>query len=533
MLDILIRNGDVVDGSGAPRRRADVAISGGRIVDIGMLAGAEAEMALDASGQVVTPGFIDMHSHADFSLPALPTADSLVVQGITTVVVGQCGLSPVPLFDDTREMVIGALTEPGASLPWGAWTTFASYLEYLRAVGVSLNVVPLVGQGVVRGGVMGFAPGPADPAQLARMQAQVARAMDSGAIGLSTGLVYPPGSFCQTEELIAVTRPVGERGGIYFSHIRGEDETLLEAIAEAILIGRESGAAVQISHLKAAGESNWPKSEQALALIDQARAEGLDVTADMYPYEGNSTTLTVVVPDWAHQGGMAVLLQRLADPESRERMRTDPHARRMTRMVGWDKVLISDSPRRPEYQGKSTHSLAATAAQAGPVRDGYTPYDWVLDALLETECNLGLTAFTISEENIKRQLRHEAVMIGSDGAGMATTGLLAGGLPHPRNFGTFPRVLRRYVREHPVLTLEEAIWKMSGFAARKLGWTDRGLVRKGFQADLVVLDPSTVADQATYAAPHAYPIGIPHVIVNGRLVVRDGVHTQARPGRVL
>ena len=272
MLNILIRNGQVVDGSGAPRRHADVGIAGDRIVEVGLLNGAEAEAVIDASGCVVTPGFVDMHSHTDFTLPIRPTADSLVHQGITTAVVGQCGASPVPLLDETREQVIAAMESKDVPLPWDRWSTFGSYLDYLAQIGTSINVVPLVGQGMVRQGVMGFVADPANKEEMARMQAEVITAMDEGAIGVSTGLIYPPGSYALTEELIGLTRPVGERDGFYFSHIRGEGNTLLEAVGEAIRIGRATGAAVQIAHFKAFGRDNWDKSALALDLIDQARA---------------------------------------------------------------------------------------------------------------------------------------------------------------------------------------------------------------------------------------------------------------------
>ena len=525
MLDILIQNGVVVDGSGAPRYRADVAIEGDRIVEVGRLGGTEARTAIDASGCVVTPGFVDMHSHTDFTLPIGPTADSLVHQGITTAVVGQCGASPAPLLDETREQVIAMMESEEAPLSWDEWSTFGSYLDYLTRIGFSINIVSLVGQGTVRAAVMGFSADPANEAQIARMQAEVARAMDEGAIGVSTGLIYPPGSYASTEELIAVARPAGERGGFYFSHIRGEGDTLLAAVAEAILIGRETGAAVQISHFKAAGRDNWGKSAQALELIDQARAEGLDVTTDMYPYLAGSTSLSAALPERAQEGGKEAILKRLADAETRQQMRADMQSTGFFRATEWDKVLISGSPKNRAYEGRSVADLAAEADKS--------PCDWIFDTLLETELDVSMITFMMSEENRKVELRHPAMMIGTDGEGRATEGPLGRGVPHPRNYGTYPRVLGRYVREQGVISLEEAIWKMSGFPAQKLRWMDRGLVKKGYKADLVILNPDTVADRATYESPHQYPVGIPHVIVNGRLVVHDNSHTQARPGRVI
>lgn len=525
MLDILIQNGQVVDGSGAPRRRVDVAIEGDRIVEVSQFEGAEAETVLDASGCVVTPGFVDMHSHADFTLPILPTADSLAHQGITTLVVGQCGASPAPLLDETREQVLAMMESEENPLPWDEWSTFGSYLDYLRRIGTSVNVVPLVGQGAVRSAVMAFAADPASDEQVAWMQAQVVKAMEEGAIGVSTGLIYPPGSYARTEELIAVTRPAGERDGFYFSHIRGEGDTLLEAVAEAIHIGRETGTAVQISHFKAAGRDNWEKSAPALELIDQARAEGLDVTADMYPYLAGSTGLVAALPEWAQEGGKEAIRQRLTDPETRQKMTADMQSTGFFRITEWDKVFISGSPRNRDYEGRCIADLAAEA--------GKSPHDWVFDALLETEGEMGMVLFTTSEDNRELELRHPAMMIGTDASGLATDGPLSKGLPHPRSYGTYPRVLGHYVRDQGVISLEEVVWKMSGFPAHKLRWTDRGLVKKGYKADLVILDPETVAERATYEAPHQYPAGIPHVMVNGKLVVHDNSHTQARPGSVL
>jgi len=521
MLDILIRNGWVVDGSGAPRRRADVAVEGGRIVEVGLLESAQAARVIDVAGAVVAPGFIDMHSHADFSLPVGPTADSMVHQGITTAVVGQCGDSPVPLLPETRAQVIAAAESAEYSLPWEAWSSFGSYLDHLQQTGISVNVVPLVGQGTVRAAVMGFAAGPANPEQVARMQAEVERALDEGAWGLSTGLIYPPGCFTPTEEIIALMQPVGRRGGLYFTHMRDEDAGLLDSIAEAVRIGRESGAGVEISHYKAVGRANWHLSARGLELIEQARSQGLDVSADLYPYLATATSLGSLLPDWAREGGKPAILARLADPQARRRMAADIAATGRA----WDQTLVSSSPRRREYEG---HDLATLAAQASK-----DPVEWLFDALLETELDIGRISFGMCEENRELELRYPAMMVGTDAASCAVEGPLSHGLPHPRTYGTFARVLGHYVRERRVLTLEEAVWRMTGLAAQKLRLRGRGFVRQGHKADLVVFDPLTVADLATYQAPHRYPAGISHVVVNGALVVDAGAHTQARPGEIL
>lgn len=522
MLDILIQNGWVVDGTGSPRYMADVAIEGDRIIDIGRMDGAEAKSFIDASGCVVTPGFVDMHSHSDFSLPVLPTADSLVHQGITTVVVGQCGSSPAPLLEETRKSVI---EKSAAPLPWDEWSTFGSYLDYMKRIGTSVNIVHLVGQGTIRSAVMGFAAGPANEAQMNKMKEEVVKAMDEGAIGVSSGLIYPPGSYARTEELIALTRPAGERDGFYFSHIRGEGDTLLEAIAEAIRIGRETDTAVQISHFKVSGERNWDRVTQALDLIDQANAEGLDVTADMYPYIAGSTSLVSLLPEWAQEGGKEDTLNRLSDAETRKRMVDEMRTATFFNEAEWNKIMVIGIPMKPEYEGRYIADLAADANKS--------PHDWVFDALLEAELNARMILFMMSEENRKVELPHPLMMIGTDGYGLAAEGPASRMATHPRSYGTYPHVLGHYVRESGIVTLEEAIWKMSGFPAKKLRWTDRGLMKNGYKADLVVFNPETVASPATYEDPHQYPIGIHHVIVNGKLVIHDFKHTQARSGSVL
>ncbi len=529
MHDILIRNAKVIDGTGKPAYQADVAVDEGRIADVGDLNQSEGNHEIDVEGRAVTPGFIDMHSHADFSLPIWPTADSMLHQGITTAVVGQCGLSPAPLLDETREEVVAALSgffgEFTMKVPWNEWSSVGDYLSFLTRRGVSLNVLQLVGQGLIRAAVMGFEEGQADQNQMTRMKDLVATSMAQGAIGLSTGLIYPPGSFTVTEELIALTQTVGERNGYYFSHIRGESDTLLEAIEEAIDIGRVGGASVQISHFKAAPKHNWEKSALGLQLIEQARAEGLDVTADLYPYRAGSTTLATMLPQWAHVGGPAEILKRLADPATRSKMIADMQTGGFARGVEWNLVLITASPQRTEYEGSYVSDLASRADK--------TPHDWVFDALLETRLDMSMALFGMSAENRRREIQFPAMMICTDGFGLATTGPLATGVPHPRSYGAFPRVLGRYVHELQVLSLEEAIYKMSGLAAQKLRLKDRGIIRPGLAADLVVFDPAAVCDRATYDNPHQYAGGISQVIVNGKFVIRDENHTGATPGMVL
>jgi N-acyl-D-amino-acid deacylase len=391
-------------------------------------------------------------------------------------------------------------------------------LDLLEKQGISINVAPLVGHGAIRIAVMGYRSDRPTEDEIEAMQMLVTQSMDEGAIGLSTGLIYPPGYYSTTQELIEITRPVGERRGFYFSHVRGEGATLLDSIREEEAIARATGVAVQHSHYKAAGEENWDKSAQGLELIDRIHRDGIDMTVDMYPYVASSNGLIDALPDWSREGGIEMTMQRLRDPADRKRIRDSMSEQR------WEKNLISGSPNK-DYVG---HYVAELAEQAGK-----DPYEWVFDALLETRGQMDRIVFGMSEDNVRVQLQYEGMMIGTDGYGVPPSGPLSEGAPHPRSFGTFPRVLGKYVREENVLTLEKAIWKMTGFPAKKLRLKDRGLVKKGYKADLVVFDPATIIDQATFVKPQQYPSGIDAVIVNGKIVIQNGQHTHVTAGRVI
>jgi N-acyl-D-amino-acid deacylase len=470
-----------------------------------------------------------MHSHTDLALLVEPEAESLVHQGITTVVTGQCGLSPAPLTQEHREetlRTIGMVIHPEISMPWDQLSSFESFLSTLEQMRPSVHVVPLVGHGMIRAAVWGYRADRPTRDRIEQMQRLAHEAMDCGAFGISSGLIYPPGSLTHTEDLIQVVMPVGQRGGLYFSHVRGESETLIDAIQEAIQIGSRAGAAVQISHFKAAGRANWDKAARALETIDQARSEGLDVTADMYPYVGGATYLAVLLPKWALEGGTPALLGRLKRPEECARIIEAMRAGQggLVANIEWDKVLIGGSVNRA-YVGHFVSELAA--------KEGKDPYAWVLSALLATRGNIQMVVLLMAEENVRMQLRHPAMMFGTDGLGVSPGGQMAKGLMHPRFFGTYPRILGQYVREEGVLSLEEASWKASGFPAQKLGLADRGTIARGHKADLVVFDPATIQDQATYAEPMRFPSGIEYVLIEGEIVVERGEQTDARPGKVI
>jgi N-acyl-D-amino-acid deacylase len=528
MIDLKIEGATIVDGTGHAGGRTDVGIRDDTIVALGDLSRDLAGRTLTASGKVVTPGFIDMHSHSDWALWANRRAESKVRQGVTTEVVGNCGFSPTPVspahLDDLRGFAL--------ALPRGLdfrWRTVEEYFEAFDAEGTALNVVQLIGHGALRIAAMGFERRAPTGAELREMQRQLGAAMEAGAWGLSTGLIYAPGSYATTEEIVALAAVAARHRGFYASHIRGEGATLLAAVGEAIRVGQEADLPVQVSHLKAAGRPNWGKVAQALALIDAAVAGGLDVTADVYPYTASGTLLRTLLPAWALEGGVEAMKRRLAAADTRARIREEltvsPTGQSLVDRVGWDNVMISSAPRRREVEGRRLSELGLAWR-----RD---PFDVAAELLATDDGQAHVVMFQLDEGDLRAALGHPRVMIGSDGSALAPHGELGTGKHHPRSYGTFPRVLGRYVREERLFSLPQAVHKMTGLPARRLGLSDRGVIRVGAKADLVVLDPLAVKDVATYEDPHRYPLGIVHVLVNGRFVVRDGEHTGGLPGRLL
>ncbi len=526
MLDIKIAGGEVIDGTGAPARRADVGVTGDRITTVGDLLAEPAGRTIDAAGRTVTPGFIDMHSHSDWRLWGNRRAESKIRQGVTTEVVGNCGFSPAPVSDEHRSEMPGfaLYVPPGMDF---SWRSVGDYLARYERDGVALNVAQLIGHGTLRLAAMGFARRPPTAREQAHMERMMDEAMADGAYGLATGLIYAPGSYAATEEIIGIARRAAGGRGFYASHIRGEGATLLDAVAEAIRVGREGGLPTQVSHVKAAGRPNWGKVTDALALIDAARAQGQDVMADVYPYTASSTTLRTLLPDWVLEGGIDAMLERLADRATRERIREDltGGGETLLRGLDWADIMVAYSPSRPDAQGRRIAEIAAAREE--------NPLDAAIELIVAEQGKGYMILFQLDEADLRRALVHPHVMIGSDGSSLAAKGPLAAGKPHPRSYGTFPRVLGRYARDERVLSLPDAVWKMTGLPARRLGLADRGVLAPGAQADVVVFDAATVADRATYEDPHRYATGIGHVLVNGRVVIADGEHTGALPGRVL
>jgi len=527
MHSYLFRGATLVDGSGTPPRLADVAVSGGRITAVGAKIDTAAATTVDAGGLVLAPGFIDIHSHTDTTVSRYPRAESKLFQGVTTEVVGNCGLGAFPVEAGQDRELAGFLHLHDFALPAGGlpWRDLAQYTDHLEGHGLCLNLAPLIGHIPLRIASMGMEDRAPTPAELAQMRDLLATALRQGAWGMSTGLIYPPGSYAETPELVELARVLARHGALYASHIRSEVDGLMTALDEAVAIGRLSGARVQVSHLKAMGKQRQGRAKEALARLAEARAAWVDVGADQYPYAASATTLSAVVPSWAHAGGTSELLDRLRDRELRGRLLAEI-GEAMAAREGADGIMVANcrSERNRALSGETVARVAAAW--------GCAPEEAVIRLLVEEGGSVGAIFFSMVEEDVAAILADPLVAIGSDGHGLNAEEA-AGEATHPRSYGTFPRVLGRYVRDEGCLSLETAVHKMTGLPARRLGFADRGLVRDGYTADLVLFDPATVADRATYADPHRYAAGIVHLLVAGEPVLWDGALTERTPGRVL
>jgi len=527
MYDILIKDGHVVDGTGKPAFRADVGVVGDRIAALAERVEGEAVRTVDAQGLHVAPGFIDPHTHSDLPLLVDPRAESKIRQGVTTEIIGHCGFSPAPLAGAAVQET-GARAE-GLDLEV-TWRSMAEYLDRLRHPGTALNVVALVGHNTVRGSVLGYEDVQPTADQQARMERLVAEAMEQGARGMSTGLFYPPGFYAQTEEVVGLAQVVARHGGIYDSHIRSESDLLLESVAEAIEIGERAGVRVEISHLKLAGYLNWAGVDQLIAMLEEAEARGVRLGCDQYPYNASASGLACMLPYWAQAGGSKAVADRLRDPQVRAELRKDWQKNRVEwenrgQHRDWTDIVVISLDARPEVLGQNIAQIAAA--------EGKDPLETAFDLIVDSEGQVGCVWFDQLEENVQTLMRHPTVVVGSDGSTLSPRGVLGQRKAHPRSYGTFPRVLGRYVREEGVLSLEEAVKKMTSVTAGRFGLADRGVVREGAYADLVLFDAGTVVDRATFTEPHQYPDGIPYVIVNGVVVIEAGEGTGALAGRVL
>ncbi len=522
--DWVLRGALVYDGTGRPPVEADVAVAGGRIEAVGPNLVASGARVMDCQGLALAPGFIDIHSHTDLILLVDPAAQSKIRQGVTTEIAGQDGSSVGPWSDAEFEA-----TRDDYRSRYGVELDFrdlAGFFQRLSRQGTSVNLASMVGHGTIRAAVLGEAARPATPAERARMAALVREALRAGACGLSSGLEYLPGAFADLEELAGVAAPLQGTGLPYATHLRNEDDFSLAAIEEALNVGRRASCAVHLSHLKAQGARNWWKAPAMLELIEALRASGRDASYDCYPYVAYATGLSNLFPVWAREGGTDQFLARLEDPEQADRIRVAV-LDKVNQLGSWDAIQISSTASDSLAWARGRRLGALAAAR------GLEPYALLLQLTRQDRNRAGMIGFGMSEEDVERLLAHPIGMICSDGAALAVSGPLARGTPHPRNFGTFPRVLGHYCRERRIMPLEAAIHKMTGMPAARLKLQGRGVIAPGAAADLVAFDPATVADRATFEEPHQYPVGIPHVMVNGQWVILGGEHTGAKPGQVL
>jgi N-acyl-D-amino-acid deacylase len=519
--DVLIKNGFVIDGTGSSEFPADLGISNGKITAIenyGILNDDSALKIIDAKGLKVTPGFIDIHSHTDTGLFINPNAESKIRQGVTTEVAGQDGSSVAP-----RKL---RKTNDEYETERKQWQSFDDFFTLLEENKTAVNFVTFVGQGTIRGYVVGQDDRQASLEEIEQMKNLVIESLEQGVFGVSTGLEYTPGSFASTEEITELCSVMKEYGGVYATHMRNEDDRVLEAIEEAIIIGKGAGIPVNISHLKLQGKANWHKIDKAFELIETANISGLPVTMDRYPYTAFSTGLSNLFPLWSRDGGTERFLQRLEDKNELTKLKEHVLSR-VESLSSWDAVLIagvSKTENKP-YEGKTIQQIIS--------QTGEDAFEFTRRLLIDENGRVSMCGFGMSEENTKRILAHPLCMAASDGGARATYGKLSEGSPHPRTYGTFPRFLGRYVREDKIVSLPEAIRKITSFPADTLGITDRGIIKKGMYADIVCFNYDTIIDKADYVNPHQYPDGINYVLVNGKIVISKSEHTNTLPGKVL
>ncbi|MDX2121964.1 MAG: D-aminoacylase [Gemmatimonadota bacterium] len=523
--DVIIRGGTVYDGTGAPGVVADVGIRGDSIAAVGDLSAAKGTVEVPATGMAVAPGFINMLSWANEALLVDGRSQSDIRQGVTLEVFGE-GESMGPWNDSMKAEVRAGM---GAMQFDITWTTLGEYLDTLAGRGISTNVASFVGAATVRQHVLGHASRAATAEELARMEALVDQAMKEGAVGLGSSLIYEPGMFATTDELVALSRVVAKYDGLYISHIRNENDSLLDAVDELLDIARRAGVRAEVYHLKAAGRANWGKMDEVIRRLEAARAEGLTITADMYPYPASATGLDAIMPGWVREGGFDAWRERLMDPAVRRRLKAEWRARggAFAGPGGPEGVLLAgfrqDSLKH--YTGKRLSEVA--------VLRGTSPEDAAMDLVIADRSRVDCVYFTMSEDNLRKQIVLPWVSFDSDAASMAPEGIFLRGNPHPRAYGTFARVLAKYVRTDSVLTLPDAIRKLTTLPAKNLNIARRGTLAPGFHADVVVFDPATIQDHATFERPHQYATGVSQVFVNGVQVIRDGEHTGAKPGRAV
>ncbi len=526
--DVLIKGGTVYDGTGAPGRVADVAVKGDRIAAVGSLDKAKAATTIDARGMAVAPGFINMLSWSVDSLIVDGKSQGEIRQGVTTEIFGE-GESMGPWNEAMKQDRLKGQGDVKYAIEW---TTLSEYLRYMEKRGISPNVASYIGAATIRENVIGLENKAPTPAQLDAMRALVRKEMEDGALGIGSSLIYAPALYATTEELIELCKVAAKYQGKYISHMRSEGDRLVEAVDELIRISREAGLPAEIYHLKAAGESNWPKMDTVIARVEAARKQGLKITADMYTYTAGATGFDACMPPWARDGGYEALFKRFDEPETRARiiadMKTKGSWENLCLSAGsTDRILLVEfkNDALKKYQGKTLTEVAKDL--------GKTAEDAILDLMKQDQTRVGVVFFLMSEENVKKQIALPWVSFGSDAASLAIAEPFTRSSTHPRSYGNFSRLLGKYVRDEKVISLAEALHRLSGLPATNLGLADRGALRAGAFADVVVFDPAKIADRATFDQPHQYSVGMKDVLVNGVPVLKDGEHTGAKPGRAL
>ena len=529
-LDLLIKEARIYDGSGNSWFRADIGISQGKIAAIGKLA-LKADRTINATGLSLCPGFVDLHNHNDLVALAYPNLESHLMQGITTSVTGNCGLTMAPVHKNNLDLLKNYLSpflKPDFDYGWD-WTTNLQYFRKVEQQGISSNLAPLIGQGTIRIAVKGFDSTEASPGEMSEMKKLLKQSLEDGILGMSSGLFYPPGSYSSTEELVDLASVLTDYNALFSIHLRNESDKLIESVDEAITVAERNGIPLQISHHKAAGRANWGKIRGSLKIIEQARKRGVEVNCDVYPYIAGSTMISSLLPTWVLEGGIANMLRRLNDRESRNRIEKEISEGTMEgenwiKSIGWNNIVIGGCPSAKQYEGKSLEEII------GGKESNLSSYQTFFDWLLEISGDAIMLLFGMDEDDVRTVITHPVSTIITDAWATTPDG---GGKPHPRAYGTFPRVFKKYVREEKILTIEEAIRKMTSLPASKIGLRNRGLIRENCWADLLLFNADTIADKATFSDPHQYPEGIKAIIVNGQIVVEDGKLTENKPGRVL
>jgi N-acyl-D-amino-acid deacylase len=522
--DLVIKGGTVLDGTGAAARVADIGIRDGKITAVGALADATADRTIDAGAFIVSPGFIDIHSHLDTSLFVSPRAESKIRQGVTTTVTGNCGGSAAPMGGPELDKTLAEFeADFGFACPY---RDMDGFFTLLHNQGTAINLLSLVGLGDVRAKIVGLDNRVATMDEIKLMQRETALAIEQGCFGASTGLEYTPGSFASTEELIEVMKGIPEKHRLYATHMRNEDNRVLEAIEEAIAIARGSGARLQVSHLKAQNKANWPKQAAAIELLEQGIAQGMEIHTDRYPYVAYSTTLAALFPLWTRDGGTDKFLARLKDATERSKIREEV-LRKVEGLGSWDTIMISSvsKPENKPHQGRTVQQITdVNHADA---------FEFVANLMLDENGGVGMVGFGMDEPGTELVLQWKNAMVCSDAGAFSPWGRGSKSNPHPRGYGSFPRAIAHYQRTRKITTLPDMIRKMTSLPAEKLGITDRGVIAEGKAADIVVFDYEKIQDTSTFVQPHQFPEGIPYVIVNGRIVIDDGVNTGALAGRVI